>query len=235
MLKYFNARRRNLRGWALACVLLSCTSTAQALDLRDIEARALAHARQQTAALPGRVEISTAILDRAVQLPACARTEAFTPPNMRLWGNSVVGVRCVEGSSWSIQIPVNVRVFAPVVVTARAIGRHQVLTQADLAQQTMDLTRLPLGLLTELEQAVGKRTVAALPAAAPLRGDMLRAPIGVEQGQSVQIIYRGQGFQVKGEGRSMSNASIGESVRVRTPSGKILKGVVVETGVVQVQ
>jgi flagella basal body P-ring formation protein FlgA len=77
--------------------------------------------------------------------------------------------------------------------------------------------------------------VAALPAGATLRPDMLRAPFAVAQGQSVKLLFLGEGFRVSSEGRSLSNASIGQPAQVRTASGKVVKGTVQAPGVVEVR
>lgn len=210
-------------------------ATTEVEDLRDVEAAALAFARAQTSTLPGRVEIAGGRPDPTMQLPRCDRLQPFLPPNGRLWGRSLVAVRCSEPVQWVVQVPVTVQVYAAVVVTARPVGRNQILSEGDVTQQEMELTRLPLGVVTGLDDAVGRRSITALPAGTALRPDMLKAPPVVLQGQPVQLIYKGEGFRVNGEGRSLSDAAIGDRAQVRTPSGKVLRGIVIEKGVVQVQ
>lgn len=204
-------------------------------DPRRIEAEVESFVRDHTAHLPGKVEIELGRLETVAQLPPCNRLEPFLPPGRRLWGKSIVGIKCQDTAGWSVQVPVTVRVIAPVVTTARPLARRQVLSAADLARHTLDMTQLPLGLLTEFDQALGKRTVAALAAGTPLRGDMLTAPAAVSQGETVRLVYSGNSFRITGEARALSDAALGEKVQVRTASGKVLRGVAVEKGVVQVQ
>src|SRR5262249_4081118 len=106
---------------------------------------------------------------------------------------------------------------------------------ADLSVRTLDLTQQPLGLITEAQAAIGRMTLAALPAGASLRPDMLRAPFAVTQGQQVRLLFQGEGFRVSSEGRSLSNAAVGEAAQVRTASGKVVKGWVQAPGVVEVR
>ena len=203
--------------------------------LADLERAALAHARAQTAEVQGRVEIEAIGLDPRTRLPACGRTSATTAPGTRLWGRTYVVVRCEEPGGWSVNVPLVVRVHAPVLVTSRAMGRGERIDAPDLTTREYDLTQLPIGVLTDAGQAVGRTTIAALPAGATLRPDMLRGALFVKQGQQVRLEYAGDGFRVASEGRAMNNAVESAVVRVKTPSGRIVSGIATEPGVVEVR
>lgn len=189
---------------------------------------------QQLALEPGRVSVEVGALDASLQLPACRQLEAFLPPGARLWGTVNVGARCVAGASWTVYLPVTVRVEAPVVVAARPLSAGRVLTPDDLSLATHDLTRLPAGVLTETGQAVGQTLNVGLLPGAPLRQDMLRPPVVVRQGQTVKLVARGGGFTVSAEGRALGNAAAGQSVQVRTSSGQTVTGVARSDGTVEV-
>jgi flagella basal body P-ring formation protein FlgA len=219
-----------------AALLLAAQGAHAQPQWQDLdELRRAAESFAQVAALPGRAEVEVAALDPRTRLARCESLQSFLAPGARLWGNSNVGVRCVRPHAWSIFVPVNVRVFAEVLVTARPIGRGQTLAEADLVTQTLDLTRWPIGLLSDPAQALGRAPVAALPAGVPLRADMLRAAYVVTQGQRVKIVFQGEGFSATSEGRALGNAALGEPVQVRSASGKVLKGVVHAPGVVEVK
>jgi flagella basal body P-ring formation protein FlgA len=207
----------------------------QLQDVGELERAAESYARAHVQQQPGRIEVRAGPLDPRTRLPRCEQLQAFLPPNARLWGASNVGLRCVQPSAWSVFVPVTVRIHAEVVVTSRPVGRGQVIAEADLARRTLDLTQQPLGLIADAQAAVGRVSVAALPAGATLRPDMLRAPFAVAQGQSVKLLFLGEGFRVSSEGRSLSNASIGQPAQVRTASGKVVKGTVQAPGVVEVR
>ncbi|MCW5622207.1 MAG: flagellar basal body P-ring formation protein FlgA [Burkholderiales bacterium] len=203
--------------------------------LSEIERMAVEFARAHTADQQGQVEIDVHALDPRTRLFACGRTQAYLASGTRLWGRTSVAVRCQEAGGWTINVPITVRVLAPVLVTTRALGRGEKVAAADLSSKTLDLTQLPLGVLTDPVQAVGKTAVAALPAGATLRPDMLRGATVVTQGQQVQILYVGEGFRVSGEGRALNNAARGSPARVRTPAGKVVKGIATAPGVVEVR
>jgi flagella basal body P-ring formation protein FlgA len=223
----------------LACAVLwlslPATGQAQWQNLDELHRAAERYARTQLPAQPGRVEVTVSALDAGTRLPRCENLQAFLPANARLWGRSNVGLRCLRPHAWSVFVPITVRVFAPVLVTSRPVGRGQALAEADLTQRELDLTQQPLGLITDTQAAIGKVSVAALPAGATLRPDMLRAPFAVTQGQPVKLLFQADGLRVSSEGRSLSNAAVGEGAQVRTPSGKVVKGVVQSPGIVEVK
>jgi flagella basal body P-ring formation protein FlgA len=220
-------------------VLLAAASMrlawSQEQDLGELQRAAEAYARSQTADLPGRVEITVAALDPRIRLARCESLQPFLAPGARLWGSSNVGMRCLKPESWTVYVPVAVKVTGEVVVTARPVRRGQVLEHDDIRLESAELTQMPRDVLTELAQAVGKSPNAAFPAGFALRVDMLRAPLAVTAGQRVVIRFQGEGFSVTSEGKSLGNASVGEAVQVRSASGKLLSGVVQEPGVVQVR
>jgi len=223
----------------LAAVVWALATIVQAQDashpLAEVERTALEFARVHTAEVRGRVDVSAHGLDPRTRLAPCSRTSALLPAGTRLWGRTNVAVRCEDEGGWTINVPLTVRVHAPVLVTLRALGRGERIGAGDLSTKILDLTQLPLGVMTDAGQAVGKTTVASLPAGATLRPDMLRPAVVVTQGQQVQVLYVGEGFRVSGEGRALNNAAIGSPVQVRTAAGKVLKGIATGPGVVEVR
>jgi flagella basal body P-ring formation protein FlgA len=108
------------------------------------------------------------------------------------------------------------------------------LAAGDLAVQNLDLTQLPRGIYTDPNPLPGKIVNTQIAGGTPLRPDMLRAATVIVQGQIVQVVFTGKGVRVSSEGRALASAGVGESVSVRTASGKVIKGVVQGPGVVEV-
>ncbi len=188
----------------------------------------------ETRGLPGRVELQISALDARNQLPPCAQLEAFIPGGTRPWGAISVGVRCESPVTWQVYLQARVAVINDYLVTARPLRAGQIVGPADIARRNGDLTALPDNTLTDPAQAVGHRTRYALASGNPIRGDMLRIPAAVKQGQNVKVISRGEGFQVSSEGRAMNTAAPGESVRVRMPNNQVITGTATTDGNVEV-
>ena len=124
---------------------------------------------------------------------------------------------------------------SPAVDTARALSQGQVVSAADLAKSRGDLTDLPASVLTDPAQAIGKTVARSVSSGQPLRGDMLRQTLLVQQGQSVRVVSSGPGFRVSaGAGRALNNAAAGQVVQVRMPNGRIISGLAQASGVVEI-
>lgn len=219
---------------ALGATLTSRDSCADTPDPAEIRHTVEAFVRAQTGSLSGRVELVQASVDPRLKLAPCDSVEAFLPPGSRLWGNSAVGVRCQRPSKWSFFVPVEVHVWADVVVSARALTRGQTLAPSDLAVQTLDLTQLPQGVFSDPGPLAGKMVNTRVAGGTALRPDMLRAATVILQGQVVRLVFTGNGLNVSSEGRALANAGVGEPLQVRTASGKVIKGIVQGAGVVEV-
>jgi flagella basal body P-ring formation protein FlgA len=204
-------------------------------DLAAVQRAGEAFVEAQTRTLHGRVEAAVAPLDPRTRLARCERLQAFLAPGVRLWGNANVGVRCLQPEGWTVYLPVTVKVFADVVVLARPVTRGQVLGAEDLRLQNLDLAQQPASVFTDPQQVRGKLTTGAFAAGAVLRADQVRAPLAVNYGQVVRILFQGEGFRVSSEGRALGNAAVGESVQVRAASGRVLRATVREPGVVEVR
>jgi flagellar basal body P-ring formation protein FlgA len=204
-------------------------------DLTDLQRAAEAYVRSQTINLPGQVEVAAAPLDPRTRLGRCESLQPFLAPGAKLWGTANVGLRCLKPESWTVYVPVTVKVTGDVVVTAVPVRRGQVLGPEDVRLERTDLTQLPADVITDPQRAVGKSANVAFPAGFTLREDMLRAPLAVISGQRVRILFAGDGFTVSSEGRALGNASIGEPIQVRAASGKVMSGIVQEAGVVEMR
>jgi flagella basal body P-ring formation protein FlgA len=190
--------------------------------------------RVQTAGLPGKVTYTVGGIDPRIVLAACAAPEVFLPPGARLWGLTSLGVRCNSATPWSIYMTAQIKVVGDFVVTARPLSQGLALAPTDIAVQSGDLTQLPAGILTDPKLAVGKTLTSALAAGQPLRQELLRSPLVIQQGQTVKVQSSGRGFMVTADGKSLSNASDGQIAQVRISTGQTVSGVARAGGVVDI-
>ena len=191
--------------------------------------------RVQTAGLPGKVAYTVGGIDPRVVLAACAAPEVFLPPGARLWGLTTLGVRCNDAAPWTIYVSAQVKVTGDYVVTARPLAQGSALALTDMALQSGDLTQIAAGIVTDPQAVIGKTLTSALAAGQPLRQDLLRSPLVVQQGQTVKLQSSGQGFRVSADGKSMTNAADGQIAQVRTSNGQTVSGVARAGGVVEMR
>lgn len=208
---------------ALACALATPLVAAQEsgnLPLADV----LALVRSQAAAPDGaRVEVLPGQLDPRLKLAPCARIQPYLPPGAKPWGATRVGLRCVAGPvAWNVYLPVTVKVWAPGVISARALPADTPITAADLRLSEVDLAEQASPAYAQIDALLGRRLTRPLPPGSTLRADCLRARQWFAAGDTVQVLSRGDGFAVSGEAQALSPGLEGQSVRLRTESGRIL-------------
>jgi flagellar basal body P-ring formation protein FlgA len=202
-------------------------------DGESIRAAALVFLTQQAAGLPGKPEITVAqVFPRG--LAACVTLEPFMPPGARKWGHTTVGMRCSGEHPWTLYLQAHVSVQATYYLAARAMAPGEVLTSADLVSREGDLTTMPQAIVTDPSQAVGAVTLSRLAAGFPLRSDLLRGAGSISIGQTVQVVTGGNGFSISSAGSAMNNAAPGQQIRVKTPGGQIISGVVKDGSTVEV-
>jgi flagella basal body P-ring formation protein FlgA len=188
----------------------------------------------QTRGLPGRATYAIGPIDPLNSLTPCTAIEAFSPSGAKVIGRTTVGVRCRAEAAWTLYVPAQVRVVAQYVTSARPLSQGQVISAGDLAVQEGDLGQLPMGVLTDSSLAVGRTLSAGLAAGQPLRSDLLRQPLAVQQGQSVKVISRGPGFLVTTDGKAVANATDGQVAHARTATGLTLSGIARSGGVIEI-
>jgi flagella basal body P-ring formation protein FlgA len=203
-------------------------------DPEAIRSAALGFLQQQSAGLPGKVDITVApAFPRG--LAQCSTLEPFMPSGARLWGRMTVGVRCAGERPWTIYLQARISLHATYYLAARAMAPGEVLTAADLVARDGDLTGLPQAIVTDPSQAVGSVTLTRVAGGMPLRRDMLKSASAVSIGQTVRVVAAGEGFAISAEGSAMNNASPGQQVRVKTANGQIISGIVKDGSTVEIQ
>jgi flagellar basal body P-ring formation protein FlgA len=184
-----------------------------------------------------RVDVATADAHR-VAAP-CARMVGFIPPGARLVGKTLVGVKCLDGASWQTFVALDVHIEAPVWQAVRVLRPGEPLAAADLASTMAPLTT------QDLDAASGRgntlsRGFASLDGRQPppvgrtlqrqvapghaLVATDIREEGRVNAGESVRVVYQGEGFAISTEGRTVAPADPGASVQIRLASGSVVSG-----------
>lgn len=178
-----------------------------------------------------RIEVEVGRLDPRLQLAPCERAEPFVPRGTRLWGRSAIGVRCIAGASWSVLLPVQVRVYGNALIASVALPAGSTPGPADFRLEEVDLTRHQGSLIADPAELDGKVLARPIAAGQPLRQDVLRLSPVFAAGDPVRIVVHGDGFTIVGEGVAMAAAADGQRLRVRTGNGRVAVGLVRERAV----
>lgn len=173
-----------------------------------------------------RFDVEMGEIDPRLNLAPCGAMEPFVPPGAQLWGSTRLGIRCTQGAAWRITVPVNIRVWGTALQLTRAVPSGQPVSELDVEEADVELSRLPVGSWLTREQLEGKVATRALSPGTVLRQGDVRQPMTIASGDLVTIVLKGSGFSISGEGKALGAGAPGQSLRVQTASGKILQGTV---------
>lgn len=176
-------------------------------------------------------------------LAPCRQLAGFLPPGLRLSGRTLVGIRCLEGADWQTFLTANIRVEASTWQATHALRAGDPLAAGDVVLASSVLTA------ADLESAVrGGATqpnIASLASldgrSPPPVGRIVQRPVAkgraltasdvrdegrVNSGDPVRVVYRGDGFAVTSEGRSVGAGDPGATISIRLASGALVNGTV---------
>ncbi len=184
----------------------------------------------QAAGLPGQLQVRLRGPSGGA-LPPCEAPEAFLAPGTALRGRVSIGLRCpASDAPWTRYVQAYIEVQGRYFVAARAIEAGQTLGAADLAERSGDLAALPRSVVTDAASLRGVVAANRIAAGAALRKELLRGQVVIQQGQLVQVVAQGAGFEVSTEAKAMTRAEVGAPVQAKTRDGRLVSGVADEEG-----
>ena len=190
---------------------------------------------KETSGVNGRVEVTIGGADSRLHLAACQNMQPFVPSGARLWGRTMLGVRCVEGATWQVFLPAQIKVFGQAPVASHGLSAGDAVTESDVRFEEVELTRFPAGAIADLAQVAEMQLSRPVQAGQPLLRDQFRARQVVTQGDTVKLVYTGTSFAVSTQARALSGATEGQTVRVVTETGKTLSGTALKGRVVEIK
>ena len=207
--------------WLFTGESAKAAAASQWQSVSSVRESAVAHARQSS---PAGAKLEAGRLDERLHLPACpaplrSRTASETATAMS------VEIRCeTAATAWKLFVPVSVNVQVPVLVATRGMARGQTVSAADVEVQTRDRATLGTAWLSSVEELqadaaphVLSRAVAPGSVLSPSQFVSARV---VRRGQSVTLVGRSGGFEVRAQGKALSDAGTGERVRVENLSSR---------------
>jgi flagella basal body P-ring formation protein FlgA len=173
-------------------------------------------------------------LDPSMNLPSCqgGSIEVLSAPNVRLWGRSLVQVRCLK-AAWLYNIPLMIRVYGDYVVSTRYLQSGNRLSSSDMRIINGDLTSVPDDVIRTPKEADDRILTRPIQMGMPIGLNDLRETAVIKVGDPVTILLKGRDFQVTGSGTAQTQGMINDMVRVRLNDGQVLQGKVIRPGVVE--
>ena len=188
---------------------------------------------QKSPAISGfRTEVD--FLDPSMNLPTCpgGTIEVLSAPNVRLWGRSLIQLRCLK-AAWLYNIPLIVKVYGDYVISTRYLQAGNRLSSSDMRVINGDLTSVQDDVIRAPKEADDRVLTRPIQMGMPIGLNDLRETAVIKVGDPVTIVLKGRDFQVTGSGVAQTQGMLNDMVRVRLNDGQVLQGKVIRPGVVE--
>ncbi|CAD5358487.1 Flagellar basal-body P-ring formation protein flgA [Enterobacter cancerogenus] len=152
---------------------------------------------------------------------------AMTGSDYRLGGKRSISARC-DGRNKFIQI--DVQASAQWWVAKRALKPNTVIQADDISTVKGSASHLSTDVIMADAPIVGLVVTRMINVGQPLRTSQLRQGWNVLTNQAIDLEVSGDGFLIRSRGKALNNAGLGEPVRVKTASGQIVYGTVIDNG-----
>ena len=183
-----------------------------------------------------RIRVTPGALDSRLSLAPCAQVQTFQPTGVSPWGRSRIGLRCVQGAvPWQVYLPVHVEVWAPALVAQQALPAGARLEASQFSVAEVDWAAASAPPFSAADALAERLLARPLSAGQAPRASDLRSRQWFAQGESVQIVIKGAGFAVGSQGLAENAGLEGQTVRVRTESGRLVMGQAVGPRRVEIQ
>ena len=182
--------------------------------------------------LPGAAQV-TAVPPRITQQVACDHMEVFLT-NPKLRSKMTAGVRCLAPQPWTLHVQAAVSVLGHYYTANRVINVGEVIELDDLVAREGDLLRLASGVIIDPSHVIGYIAQQRITPGTPLRSNQIRNPDAITRGQTVKTEARGNGFVITGEGIALESGAPGTIIQVRSRSGQVISGTVVNNNTVRI-
>jgi len=181
-------------------------------------------------------EVTVRRLDPRLQLKACNEPlTASVRRGSKLAGITTVAVSCAGQNNWKIYVQAEVKVLLDIVVADAMLERGQVISEGDLAIEPHDIGNLPQGYFDDTGKVAGMITRRVVKPGDLINSNMLKQAYMVKRGESVSLVVKTPGLQVRMKGKALGNATRGNTVRVKNlSSNRIVEGVATAPGVVSI-
>ena len=207
--------------WRLAAALLVCAAAVSAVASDAFQSVDAIRLAALSAVEGGEAE---AALDPALRMPRCAE-----PLQATRSGGATVEVSCPSG--WRLYVPVRVRRSQTVLVLARGVASGQTIAADDLIAERRDGARVAGAAVADPAEAIGRSARRTLLAGSVLTAGDLVAPRLVRRGDTIALVSRQAGIEVRMAGRALGDAGERERVSVENLSSRrVVQGIVDPSG-----
>ncbi len=168
-----------------------------------------------------KLEVQVNQTDSMLSLAACGQPlEATFPGDANINQITAVEVRCQGEQAWRTMVPVNVTIFAKVLVAKRTMPANTTITEEDLDYALFDRNRLYNGYFQDKNTTVGQVTNQVVLSGVVLNAKNIQKPILIYKNQVIDLVARNNAITVTMKGIAKMDGRLNETIKAFNPSSK---------------
>ncbi|MDG6773381.1 flagellar basal body P-ring formation chaperone FlgA [Thiomicrorhabdus sp. ZW0627] len=174
-------------------------------------------------------------LSQRIKLPKCGKPIEISDRNpTKYTGRITIGVKC-NAPSWQIYVSATIEGKLPVVITTQGILKQAVIKPEDVKRILVPYKKASSNSLISTETAIGMRAKKAIGPNEILSIRDLQPPYLVFKKQTVTIVSKIGGIEVKTKGTALQDGVERQQIEVENNSSKkTVKGIVIAPNTVYV-
>lgn len=232
--KFFDTGLKT-QGLALLCVAALC-GTSHANEISGLQQAIMQETEdylaEQAAILDGTPTINVSV-PKAQSFETCHDRVYFLPNKGTLRSSMSVGIRCMD-SGKTEYLRASLSITGNYYVASQNIDIGQTIMPNHIEEKQGDLLKLPASSRTTPGQLLGHIANTRIPAGRPIKLNMIRSPQSISKGQPVRLQVKQGALTVTQQGEALTTADVGGSIQVKTSSGKVIIGTVINANTVNV-
>jgi flagella basal body P-ring formation protein FlgA len=249
----FRAAMRTLFVVLIIALIYSAINTASADDavvdtshttnrtqsLASIRATAEQFVRDSAASLANenaKMFVSASELDARLQLENCpGALNAFSLNGAPVAARVTIGVRCDQGATWTVYVPVTVECEVDVLVLRNSMQRETHVATSDLEVQHRRVPGFGSAYITNVDTLRDQHLKRPIPAGTVLLADMMARDLVVKRGQQVMLVFDSHGIVIQAPGLALADGGTADRIRVQNQTSlKVVEGVIESGNLVRV-
>lgn len=183
------------------------------------------------------LQVRFGYIDSRLRLPRCAQSlQGYFPDHGYTLGQTAVGVRCEGTPNWKVVIPVQIRVFADVVIVRDSLTKGTMLRSSNLALARKELSAIQAGAYTQISDVTGMILKRPVNSSTILTPAMLQPRRLVQRGETVTILAQAADIVVRVQGVALMDGHRGQTIRVQNSrSGREVHAEVIDPAIVRIK
>lgn len=115
-------------------------------------------------------------------------------------------------------------------VLKRSLKRGDIVSEQDIEYRAFPKNHFRNGMITESSQLINMELKRPMANGTPLNSYHFSKPQIIKRGQTVDVLSRGLGFEIKRKGVALRNGSAGDQIGVRFDQYKVVDGIIMPDG-----